>query len=63
VSSGVPFFVHASPEFFEVVDDVAIFVTLDTDFLAGMAEAVCSADRPVVPAPKKMHNKAAHTTG
>ena len=61
--SKVPFFIHASTEFLEVVDDVAIFSALDTDFFAGMVESVCPAYRPVVPAPKKMHNKAAHMTG
>jgi hypothetical protein len=60
VSSGIPFFAPDDPV---VMDAVAVFAALDTDFLAGMAKAVCPADRPVVPAPKKMHNKAAHTTG
>jgi hypothetical protein len=42
VSSGFPFFIHASPEFVEVVDEVAVFAAFDTDFLASVAESVAS---------------------
>jgi hypothetical protein len=62
VFSGFPFFIHASPEFVEVVDEVAIFAAFDTLLLAGVAEAVASGDRPIMPTKEQMPNKSHHPT-
>jgi hypothetical protein len=59
VFSGFPFFAaHDSV----VMDAVAVFAALDADFLARRPEAIYRGDRPVMAAPKKMHNKGVDST-